>query len=263
MRRMLAACTVLASTPSLAQPADVPLGSRIARASDEKYEEITEVRLIASKYGDCVVKKAPDAARSFVLFGPSSDPNEGDPRSLVRKISDGNCLIKASQTFGGVEMRFPGDTMRYALANALFRRELQTALPLADLAQVPGLKQATFDEGSFQPPGGKKLNLNALRELATAKQTERDRITLAHFGECVVRADPRTSHAMLRTSVTTPEEHIAFRTLTKALSACIPQGRTVKLGKATIRGAVALNYYRLAKAPRLLPVAPPAVGSKN
>ena len=71
---------------------------------------------------------------------------------------------------------------------------------------------------------------------------------MSAFGECVVRTDPSGSHALLMTQVVSPEETAALKAVVPAFSSCVPAQRTLSFDKTVIRGAVALNYYRLAKA---------------
>lgn len=71
---------------------------------------------------------------------------------------------------------------------------------------------------------------------------------LSIFAECVAR------DAALKLSLSDPDsgyEASAFATLQPALSLCLDKGKAIALDKAAVRGAIALNLYRLAKAPRV------------
>ena len=71
---------------------------------------------------------------------------------------------------------------------------------------------------------------------------------LSRYGECVVRADPAGSRALLAAKPETPEEASRFAALRLALATCLPEGHTLEFGKLALRGTIAVNYYRLAKA---------------
>ena len=87
-----------------------------------------------------------------------------------------------------------------------------------------------------------------LEELAEDRRQREVAIYLSYFGECVVRADPGNSKALLAASPDSRDEGIAIAALGKSLSGCLEAGRTLELNKTNLRGTVALNYYRLAKA---------------
>ena len=74
---------------------------------------------------------------------------------------------------------------------------------------------------------------------------------LSPFGECVVRASPAQSLAVLRTRVETPEEDAALKAVFPVLGSCLEKGSALRLNKFVMRGTLALNLYRLARAPRI------------
>jgi hypothetical protein len=45
-----------------------------------------------------------------------------------------------------------------------------------------------------------------------------------------------------------PEEASQFAAMQQSLGACLPAGQQLKFGKLDLRGTIAVNYYRLAKA---------------
>ena len=72
---------------------------------------------------------------------------------------------------------------------------------------------------------------------------------LSRYGECVVRRDPNDSRLWVLTPPDSPDEDGRIDALRPFFGACLKDGK-VAFSKATLRGAVALNYYRLAHAPR-------------
>ena len=216
---VFAALLVAQENPLTRKPADnVPL------ASDE-------VRRLGVHYGDCVVREEPELARTYVLKDPQTQQAANGVQTVadaierikenadktVEKLSIGACLIRPSDQFKEVGMRFTGDTMRYVLADALFRRNLASRPPLTRLDQVPVLAQSA---------------------------------TINRFGECIVRQNPQGAHALLVTGVLKPEENAAFSALKPTMGTCLAADSTVTLNKMMLRGSIAYNYVRLANAPR-------------
>jgi hypothetical protein len=213
-------------------------------------EDSREVRLIAHRYGDCVVKKDAASAASFVVLIAHDKRSEHERDRLASRVTDPACLISASRSFGGIRMRFPNDTMRYTMADALFRAQLSQSPPIGPLSAVPVLALPPFDEADFQPPPGKRLSKARLEELTIMRDRAMARSYLWQFGECVVRTDPSRAFALLKTAPVTPEENGAFAGLQPALGQCVVEGQQVELNKALLRGTVALAYYRLARQQR-------------
>lgn len=228
-----------------------PLDSRISRPDEfanGQQSDSREVRLIGVRYGDCVVKKQPAAASAIVL-SQGVMLNHGVYRRMMDKVSDGPCLMDAAKSFGGVQMRFPSDTMRYTLADALFRARAVPA-PLAIPATLPTLAHPTFNEAEYRAEMAKERNERRREELTNRRSQSIARIFMSAFGECVVRADPAGAHALLRAGVLTPEENKAFVALQPAFAQCLEQGQNLTMNKAILRGTIALNHYRLAQALR-------------
>lgn len=244
--RLLLPALLLTAATAFAQPTGTRIGSD--EFADAPQEDSREVRLIGVAYGNCVVRKQPAAAAAYVL-SQGAEMESGALRRLVDKVNDGPCLIDASKSFGNVQMRFPADTMRYTLADALFRAQ-PTAGPLTIPATLPMLAHPTFKEAEYQAAVAKERNKRKLADLATRRSRSLARILLSDFGECVVRANPAGAHALLRANVLTPEEDRAFVSLQPAFGQCLYEGQTLAMNKAMLRGTIALNHYRLAQVTR-------------
>lgn len=199
-------------------------------------------RALVHRYGTCVVKSAQQRAAEAILANV-------DNETFYRKYS---ILImpRCVPLEGGkvVQVRFAGDQYRYTLADALVRREL-AALPAPDLTLVPKL-----DHREPGPPpsrlsaSGKPLKDKDFQRALESHQRAQAFTFLSRYGECVVRMDPETSRALLLSDPLTPAESAQFEALKPTLAACLTPGETLTLGKLAIRGTVAINYYRLAKA---------------
>lgn len=216
-----------------------------APAADKS--DAKEVREIQVKYGECVIKKHLKAARHFVLT-PNMDDDEW--RKAISKVGDGGCLVAAADAAGGIAMTFPTDMMRYTLAEALVRREF-AAGPVSSIKDAAALEEPTLDEAKYQPKPGKKLNKAKLERLQESRSKRVALIYLAKFGECVVRQESIQSHALLMAQSATVEETRAFNALMPAFGNCLAPGETLKFNKTVLRGTIAMNYYRLANAPRV------------
>jgi hypothetical protein len=226
-----------------------PSESRIPRADDTDWTEYARpaVRKVQKRFAECVVKKRAKIAARFVL-----DQSEESRKPLVSKLADGHCLVAAAQSedFSEIRMRFDGDFMKYALADALVHSQFASA-PIADVTSIAPLQHPQPDLSKYTPHEGKKLKPAELQNLDERRNTALADAYLAQFGECVVRAAPTNAYRLLMTDPETQEETAAVQGLTPALRSCLDVGRTITLNKATIRGTVAYNYYRLAKAPRI------------
>ena len=233
---------------------EVDTSSRIPKSVHMEERERSEVRKIQLGYGECVVKKQREAARHFVLT-PDLEGRAWD--RAIAKVGDGYCLVEAAKANHGVEMRFPADTMRYALADALVRSEFPVGAPVS-LKNAGAIKQPTLDESKYRPYPSRKPKQKDLDELAEARRKQLGLIYLAQFGECVARADTVNSHGLLTASPDSPQESAAFASLKPVLAQCLPVGQTLSFNKATLRGTIAMNFYRLAHAPH---VANAAIGA--
>jgi hypothetical protein len=248
---------VLAVTPARAQVDDerVPVGSRIARALPrnvtERPVEFPEVRLVQARLAECVVKKRPVEARTFVLQYRNRRPDDAAASKLIKLLADGNCLMAAladRMNIRSAELALPGDTMQYILSDALIRAELSAWPVLSDLKRAAPLNHPVMHESDYVPEPGKKLKSAQLKELAKGRTQEVERIYLSQFGECVVRANPAGAHRLVSSAIGSTGEREAISALAGTFKTCLLDDQTIVLNKTLTRGAVTLNYYRLAYA---------------
>jgi len=203
-------------------------------------QSLAEARDVMRDFAACAVKKAPDRAAAVVL-------DDLDNRTILSRhgrLVDGNCLK------GNSELRMPGDYLRFAIAEALIAAQLP-AVPLNDLSKVAPLTHREHDATEFAPKPGKKYKEKELAELEEGRLKDLGEVIISKYGECVVRVDPANSRLMLAAAPSSKEEETVFATLVPALSDCLAAGQQLKMQKAMVRGTIAVNYYRLAKAPRL------------
>ena len=216
------------------------IGAHLAEAVERSDFSVSKTRMVEYRYGDCIVSRHRQDAATYVL-GLDRDPK--NMRKILRRVTDGSCLVLAAKENRDVAMKFPGHTLRYVIADALVRSE-KPILP-EDLRNARTQIRYVIDVEKIAPP--------ALNEV-------RMQIFLASFGECVVRANASASYALLSFSPETQGEVAAFADLASAFSDCMPVGNTVKLNKSVTRGTIAENYYRLAHAS---PTRSPADDGRN
>jgi len=227
------------------------VGSASAGAqSDDSDFSTKEVRAITYGYAKCIVGRHAAKASQALLENVANSV-------LLRRypmLIDGQCLV--DQLAGGGTMKFTGDLYRYALADALVKRELAVE-PVPVLDGLPRLDARSLPEKP-QPlaPDAKK---SARRKYDAALKSF-DRAAAYHFlggyGECVVRIDPAGAKSLLLTKPDSAEESASFSSLRPAFASCLPEGKTLQFGRVALRGTIAVNYYRLTHAARNRAVAP-------
>ena len=104
-----------------------------------------ETRLMVRTFADCVVRKHPAEAAAIIL---QDLPNE----DIIKRYSvlrDGKCALEAEKKSSLVRLSFPGDSFRYAIAEALvIPRRPQ---PLAQMRRAPPLLQRAHGRSGFTP----------------------------------------------------------------------------------------------------------------
>ena len=211
-----------------------------ASAKDDSKEQ-AKVRKIAFKYATCVVRAHHDKASDAIL----STASNGTITGQYRQVIDSDCLRNTAGP--GVDMRFPKDTLRYALADALVNADFAAHGDVSFANRLP-LAQPEI----ISPEDEAKAIAAARRqrqrdEIKNGVETSNALAWLSRYGECIARQDPVNARYWLLTPPETPEETSRINALRPAFGACLDKG-TVKLTRSVVRGIVAVNYYRLAMA---------------
>ena len=201
-------------------------------------------RAMIERYGDCIVKNRRKAAAEVIL----KDVYSPVIRVKYPTLFDGECLDAPRALIA--RLALSGEQLKYALADALFERELAgRAAP--SVAAVPPLPR----DPPYPPPVPPPANANN-STVTSYREAERSynlwRITdvASRFGECVVRTNPPYVRELLKTEPETAEESAAFRMLGGAFGQCLATGQKLTFSKQVLRGTVAVNYYRLDHASR-------------
>lgn len=202
---------------------------------------VETVRRIAYQYAKCVVWKQAQAASDALL----SDIGNDEITKRYSSLLDGDCLARFTQD--DVELSFPGDLYRYALADALVAREFANK-PMPDLSNVPPLERRSLPKPPATPsPDAKKSERVRYEKAERAYDQVHSSRVLRDYGECVVRTNPAGARDLLLTEPDSAGETADFGALRPALEHCLQQG-TVAFTRLILRGTIALNFYRLAHA---------------
>jgi hypothetical protein len=215
-----------------------------ASAASAKQRRSYEIeRRVMYDYAKCVVKRKRERASTALLANVTNSQILKEYKDLVI----GDCLLVATESGG--TMQFGGDLYRYALADALVNAELGSS------------NFTTFDDRAklahHTPPTKQDLE-QALSSVKSKRkqaeiQSDFDKSVsgawLSRFGECIVRGDPPKSKAWLLTKPTSDEETIQINMLKPVFNSCLAGEGNAKFNRITMRGLVALNFYRLARAP--------------
>jgi hypothetical protein len=193
-------------------------------------------RKVMAEFAGCVVRHKHDAAAKVVLDPAQalgSEENEG------LFISD--CMPS------GARMRAKAAQMRYGLAEALVLADVKAAP--SDLSLVAPLRHPPFvDRPMPAEVAADPARVAAWQAFAEMAQSYAN---LAPIGECVVRADPAGALALLKTDVASEAEKGAVAAIAAALPDCVKKGEQLSINRFNLRGTVAINLYRLARAPRV------------
>ena len=209
-------------------------------AADSAKEQ-AKIRKITFDYAACVVREHHASASEAILATASNEAILGH----FPQIIDSDCLT--STAGDDVDMRFPDDSYRFALADALVNVDFVSKgeASFADrlpLAQPVVVSQEAQAELIAKTKSGRKR-----KDLQEEFTKSRILGWIARYGECVVRQDPVNARYWLLTRPDTPEETSRIKAMQPAFGLCLGSG-TMKFNRITMRGTVAINYYRLAMA---------------
>ena len=202
----------------------------------------TKADRAAAEFFSCVVNKRAADAAEFVLATPGGSDLRANPKVLY----ESGCY-KPGPDLDLSSLRYNRDLARYGLAEALVRREFQASLP-PGIAAVPALapSQEEFDEPGFKLSGrykavGPKSLTQARAEVASYR-------FLSRFGECVVRRNPQAARRLILAEPASNEEALAMAGVRPQLGTCIVEGQKLGMNLKMLRGSLAYNFYRLARA---------------
>ena len=175
-------------------------------------------RSILDRYAECLIDADGPPIRAMLL----GDPNSGTFERW-RKRLNALCMLEGRDPY---YLNPDNVTLRFALAEVIIR-DFKDGPAALDFSPVPPLIHP-------QRPAAGSQSFYAFA---------------SRLGECVVRRNPGGSVALLKTGLATNEERAAMGALLASARTCMslpPDG--LKIDTISFRGAIALNYLRLAKA---------------
>ena len=202
-----------------------------------------QIHALVSEDADCIVKNEHDAASGAILSNATDAELVRSYPQLVRET----CVPMRLGDY--IRVGLTPTQMRDAIAEALVRRDLSAVAPPV-LDDVPGLSHWRVGEPPATDSAGRPLTGRKAEEMMTEYQQAQLVAYLSRYGECVVRVDPAAAKALLMTDEGTPAESAAFGNMSTALGTCVAEGRSLNFNKSSLRGSIAVNYYRLAAAAR-------------
>lgn len=199
------------------------------------------------EFGQCMVRQSRRLAREFLLS--QSGNYAVDDRYL--RLANARCLSMNEIYIRGFRnphgLRLSPSAMRYLIAETLVESELGSFNPsvisLAAPLSHPVLDPAQFSEIKY-PQYDRKL-LKAARDRAIAENA------LSLYGECVVRAEPFNAQRLLKSRINSDAERQILSAIVPTLTRCVDKGQKLTTDPLVLRGTIAVNYYRLAHAPRV------------
>ena len=216
----LGALAMVGAAPGSAQSV---MPSRLSpkKAEAKLYNRMTpadRARMVMLDFAKCLLHDNRPGVSKAVLLFPDTPENE----KQLENVMNDECLGSGRDNMG-YEIRF---------SSQLARGAFYTALYLEQLGRTP------------PPLPAEPLDLTA--DIAGQDSDKaQNYVALRQFAECVIRAAPGESRAILLQRIGSPEEKAAYQALAPHLGACVPQGLTISFSKSVLGGLVAEVLYRL------------------
>ena len=229
--------TALLMQPLLAMPA-------LGGALEDRASYLADV----DAYARCTVRNHHNSARDMIL-------SNVDNKSMERKFGDiyteeplafvPNCreLILISRS-----VVIEPDAFRASVAEVLVKKDhsdgaagdFTNVLPLTHI-------QAESDQAYNVKISAAKFEKQRAR-IKKSHDQDVSRSWLSVYGECVVRFNTTASRDWVVSKLGSAAEAEAISLIKPALSACLLEGEALTFDKYTLRGTLAINYYRMAMA---------------
>lgn len=196
-----------------------------ALLADPGAEQPDRMRRVVGAFAECLVNRAGYRLRPLLELPVGAGATV---KAWVGLDPSASCLREANQESDDLQLHFKPYLMRGPVYEELYRKDFGRAA-IADIAGVPSV---------VYPHGP-----------AESSEAQRYRLAMT-IGDCVVRAAPEASRALLFTGVTSPAEQSAMAAVVPHMSGCLPAGQTMKFSKVIVRGMIAEPIYRLTVAKR-------------
>lgn len=198
----------------------------------------SRTRIEIAEFTKCLVRHRQADARRAVL-------EDWDSRKIVYRdfLRERLC---APMNRG---MRFSSDVLRASLANHLIAADLGPG-DLARVATAPPLVHAEPEPLRTVDSRGRPLPAARIQRQKDAIQRKLTWLLIDRLGECVARANPAAVPPLVSSPVASASELAALKAFGPQLPACVPSNVKLELDRSSLRGAIAVGYYRLAMAAR-------------
>ena len=220
----------------------VLISSSAGSAKREAEKQV--VRDVTASFSDCVVKKNPMAARAVI----SDMIPAREVKRRYRVLINVDCMGHAVSGSSVMGVNFGDPTFYFAVAEALVRYDYGASGP-QDFKSVPALVYQDLDSVLSANERSKLSKSRSEKYAQIERQVTAIRV-LFKYCECVARSDPEGSRLLVVKGAGSPEERLAFNRLLPNLGKCLPNGLEIKFKTDQLRGAIAVNYFRLAHAIR-------------
>lgn len=237
---LLIAAVLSDSTTAFAKTTSLPEGSDIKQP---------ELKKLVREYARCLVAKRADVASDAIL--------SNTPAYFLRKqfglLFDSDCMSSATRVLkasdGAVSVVFSSESLPYALADALINARFAADGPANFDNRLPLAHRPLPDRAVFDAELVKTKDKRRRDALEKGFRDSFGAAWLSRFGECAVRKQPEKARLWLLTLPDGPEEVSRVSDFASAFAPCLPaEAGPVRFSRMTMRGTVAINYYRLAMA---------------
>ena len=200
-----------------AYPASASAQASASPPAATKAAQEAVVRKTLYDHGACLVRELRRASERYLATFPFSENAEKAARRLV-----------TPQCPEGADLPLSVEALRGPLYEALYHAEFGNA-PVADLEGVAPIDYSV-GEGTVDT------------------EARSIQVALRFFADCVVRRNYQPVRALVSTEVASEAEKTAFQPLVPSMSACLPQGTTLKFTRPLLRALFAETLYRLSAA---------------
>ena len=214
----------------------------------EKLEDRADYLADVQSYAICTVRNYNKSARDMIL-------SNVDNKSMGRKFGD----IYTEEALAFVpncrelvlnyrSIIVEPDALRASIAQVLVKKYFSdgAAADFSDVTPLIHLQPENIEEYNEKIKAAKFEKQRA--RIKKVYDEDVSRSWLSAFGECVVRFDTSNSRELVISKLGSPAELNAISLIKPALSSCLVDGELLTLDKYTLRGTLAINYYRLAMA---------------
>lgn len=225
----------------------------VATGASGAAPDVKLFRKALADYGTCIVKWEPAKTREFVLSGGFINRRDvGENALFSRECMPGEAIIREGLAAKGgtasrARLRLPDVMVRWAIAGALFDRDA-AKLTTTAFSTVPQLIYERPFPVRATTKDGDPIPAERIAEQQKRFDEKASDVALAKVGECVARADGAGTRTALLTPIDTAAELGALKALGPVLSNCLHKGQTIGFDRMSLRGTLAVAYYRLASA---------------